>query len=165
MLSKSVQDAINEQIKQEFYSSYLYLSMSAYCDSINLKGSASWMRLQAQEELSHAMKFFDYVSDRSGRVALQAVSQPPAEFKSLQEIFEQALDHEREISRRIHEIYNLAVQEKDYPTQVMLQWFVEEQVEEEKSAEEVVNNLKLIGNNPAGLFMLDGRLGSRAAGK
>lgn len=162
MLSQSVQDAVNEQIKHELYSSYLYLAMSAYCQSINLPGSASWMKLQAQEELGHAMKFYEYIVDRGGRVALQGVDQPPAEFGSLQDIFQQALEHERMISGRIHDIYNLAVQEKDYPTQVMLQWFVEEQVEEEKSAEEVVNFLKMIGDNPAGLFMMDGRLGARA---
>jgi ferritin len=164
MLSNPVQDAINDQINHELYASYLYLSMSAYCETMNLPGAAKWMKLQAQEELGHAMKFFDYVVERGGKVSLRAVEQPPAEFGSLLSVFEQALQHEQKVSKLINDIYGIAVQEKDYPTQVMLQWFVEEQVEEERSAEEVVNYLKMAGDHPAGLLMIDGRLGARAGG-
>jgi ferritin len=110
------------------------------------------------------MKFFDYVVERGGKVSLRAVEQPPAEFGSLLSVFEQALQHEQKVSKLINDIYGIAVQEKDYPTQVMLQWFVEEQVEEERSAEEVVNYLKMAGDHPAGLLMIDGRLGARAGG-
>lgn len=161
MLSKVVEDAINEQIKNELYSAYLYLAMSAHFEAANLPGSAHWMRLQSQEEVEHAMKFFDYVNERGGRVVLQAINQPPVEFKSPLEIFQQALEHEQKVTGMINNLYALAVKENDYPTQVMLQWFIEEQVEEEKSAGDVVEQLKMIGDHTHGLFMLDRQLGAR----
>ena len=163
MLNKTVQDAINEQIKHEFYSAYLYLAMSAYCETINLPGFARWMRLQHQEELAHAMKFFDFVNDREGSVELQAIDQPPGEFQSPLDIFQQALEHERKISGLIYRLYELAVKEKDYPTQTLLQWFITEQVEEEKSASQVVEQLKMIGGDGGALLLLDRELGARGA--
>ncbi len=163
MLSKKLQDALNEQIKHEIYSAYTYLSMVAYFEAENLRGFAHWMRLQRLEELEHAMKIFDFVIDRGGRVELQAIEKPPAQFKSPLDAFEKALAHERKISGLIHKLYDLADDEDDYPTEVMLHWFIDEQVEEEKSASEVVDQLQMIGNNVAGLFILDARLGERKA--
>jgi ferritin len=161
MMSKAVQDVLNEQIKNELYSAYIYLSMSAYCESANLKGAARWMRIQSQEEVGHALKIFDFINDRGGNVILQAIDQPPIEFKSLLEVFQGALEHERKVTGMIHRIYDLAVEEKDYPTQVMMQWFIEEQVEEEKSATEIVENLKRIGDNQGLLVFIDQKLGER----
>ena len=161
MLSKVVQDALNQQIKDELYSSYLYLSMSAHCETINLPGSAHWMRLQSEEELSHAMKLFDYVNDRGGRVVLQGIDQPPAEFNAPLDIFQQVLEHEQKVTGLIHQLYALALKENDYPTQIELQWFIKEQVEEEKSAGEIVEQLKVIGDHSTALLMLDRQLGAR----
>jgi len=162
MLSKTMQDAVNEQIKNELYSAYLYLSMSAHCEAANLPGSAHWMRLQTQEEMSHAMKLFDYVNDHGGRVVLQAIDRPPADFKSLLDIFQQVLEHEQKVTGMIHQLYDLAVKENDYATQVELQWFITEQVEEEKNASGIVEHLKLIGDHAGALFMMDRQLGARA---
>ena len=163
MLSKVVQDGINEQIKNELYSAYLYLSMSAHFEAANLSGFAHWMRLQSQEEVSHAMKFFDFVNNRNGRVVLQAIDQPPVEFGSSLDIFEQTLEHERKVTAMINRLYKLALEESDYPTQVMLQWFIEEQVEEEASAEQIVEMLKMIGDETRSLIMLDRELGQRVS--
>ena len=164
MLNKTVQDAINDQIKHEFYSAYLYLSMSAYCETINLPGFAHWMRQQHQEELAHAMKFFDFVNDREGSVELQAIDQPPSEFQSPLDIFQQALEHERKISGLINRLYELAVREKDYPTQTLLQWFITEQVEEEKNASQIVEQLKMTGGDSTALLLLDRELAARTSG-
>jgi ferritin len=161
MLSKVVQDTINDQIKNELYSAYLYLSMSAYFEATNLRGCAHWMRVQSQEEVSHAMKFFEFVFDRGGRVMLQAIDQPPVDFKSPLDIFQQSLQHEQKVTAMINHIYELAVKENDYATQTFVQWFITEQVEEEKNAGQIVDQLKAIGDQPAALFMLDGYLGKR----
>jgi ferritin len=161
MLSKVVQDTINEQIKNELYSAYLYLSMSAYCEAANLRGCAHWMRVQSQEEVSHAMKFFEFVFDRGGRVVLQAIDQPPVDFKSSLDLFQQTLQHEQKVTAMINHIYELAVKENDYATQTFVQWFITEQVEEEKNASQILEQLKAIGDQPAALFMLDGYLGKR----
>ncbi len=161
MLSKAVEQAINDQIKNELYSAYLYLSMSAYLESANLPGMARWMRLQSDEEMSHAMKFFDYVYDRGGRVVLQAIDQPPAEFGSPLDIFEKALAHEKKVTGMINQIYDLAVKENDYPSQIELQWFITEQVEEEKSAGDIVELLKVIGDHGPSVIMVDTQLGAR----
>src|SRR3954471_6764673 len=155
MLNKTVQDAINEQIKHEFFSAYLYLSMAAYCETANLPGAAHWMRLQSQEEWGHALKLFDFVQDRGGRVVLQAIAQPPVEFESPLDVFQQALDHERKVSALINKLYEVALKEGDYPTQAFLQWFITEQVEEEKNADQIVEQLKLAGGQGAALLMLD----------
>ncbi|MGD1995747.1 MAG: ferritin [Anaerolineae bacterium] len=163
MLSKAIQDAINEQIKNELYSGYLYLSMAAYSEDANLRGFARWMRLQSQEEVSHAMKFFDFINERGGRVELHAIDKPPAEFESPLELFEQTLEHERKVTAMINQLYKLAVEEEDYPTQIMLHWFIEEQVEEENSASEILEKLRMVGDTPEALVMLDKELGKRGA--
>jgi ferritin len=164
MLGRVVQDSINEQIKNEFYSAYLYLSMAAYSEASNLPGFAHWFRLQSQEELTHAMRFFDHVHDRGGRVLLHAIDLPPLEFESPLDVFEQTLEHERTVTAMIHRLYETAEQEKDYATQVELQWFIAEQVEEEKTASQIVETLKEVGDTSQGLLLLDRQLGSRKAG-
>ena len=164
MLSKTMQDAINKQVNAEVSSAYLYLSMSAYLAANNRPGCAHWMRVQWEEELSHAMKLFEHINDRGGHAALKAIPQPPTEFKSLHDVFKQVLDHEKEVTALIHKLYETAVKENDYPAQVMLQWFINEQVEEEKNAAEVVEQLKLIGDQGAAVIMLDQHLGMRKAG-
>jgi len=161
MLSEAIQDALNAQIKSEIYSSYLYLSMSAYCEFINLQGFAHWMKVQSQEEYGHALKLFEYINDRNGHVLLQAIEQPPADFATPLTIFQQVLEHEQEVTAKINKLYELAIKENDYPTQVMLQWFINEQVEEEKNASQIIEQLKMIGDHPAGLIMLDRHLASR----
>jgi ferritin len=161
MFSKAVKDAMNRQIQHELYSAYLYLSMSAYCEAQNLPGFAHWMRLQAQEEVEHAMKFYNFVYDRGGRVTLLAIDQPPTEFQSPLDVFEKTLEHEQKVTGMIHDLYALAVQEKDYPSQVFLQWFVDEQVEEEKSAADIIEMLKRVGDHGPALIMLDRELAKR----
>jgi len=161
MLSNAVEKAINDQIKNELYSAYLYLSMSAYLESANLPGMARWMRLQSDEEMSHAMKFFDYVYDRGGRVVLQAIDQPPAEFGSPLDVFEKALAHEKKVTGMINQIYDLAVKENDYPSQIELQWFITEQVEEEKTVREIVAKFHMVKDDPSSLLDLDRELGER----
>ena len=163
MLSTSLQDAINEQIRNEISSAYLYLAMSAYCESVNLSGTAHWLRIQWQEELSHAMKLIAFVNARGGRVMLQSIERPPAEFRSMLDIFQQVLAHEQKVTALINGLYDLAVKERDHAAQVELQWFVKEQVEEEKNAAEIVAQLKMVGESGATLFMLDRQLGARAA--
>ncbi len=161
MLNKRLQTALNDQIKEELESAYIYLSMCAYFEAQNLRGMARWMRLQAQEEVGHAMKIFDFINDRGGRVELEAIAKPPVKFKSPLDAFQKALAHERKITGLINKLYDLADDEDDYPTEVMLQWFIEEQVEEEKSVSEVVAQLELIGDQGAGLLILDKHLGER----
>jgi ferritin len=160
-LSKKMQDAINEQIKEELASAYIYLSMAAYCESSNLPGFAHWMQAQSNEEVEHAMKFYGYVNERGGRVVLHALEQPPAEFEGPLDVFEKTLAHEQYITDRIHKLYALAVEENDYASLGILQWFVDEQVEEESSATEILEILKMIGDKGQALFMLDRQLGSR----
>lgn len=158
MLSKDVQNAINTQIRNEYYSSYLYLSMASYCESINFAGFAGWLRRQSNEELTHAMRLFDYIIDRDGRAILEAIDQPPSEFGTLLEMFEQVLGHEKEVTSMINQLYEIAISENDHASTVELQWFIQEQVEEEKSATGMVENLKLAGDNSAALLLLDRQL-------
>ena len=160
-MKQAVQEAVNEQIKHELSSAYVYLSMSAHFEAENLPGFARWMRVQAQEELGHAMRLFDYVNRRGGRVILQAVEQPPHNFSSPLGIFEQALEHETKVTQLIEQLYETAVQHKDYATQVEVQWFITEQVEEEDRAILIVDQLKMAGDNRAALLMLDRQLGAR----
>jgi len=164
MLSQKMQDALNEQINAEMYSSYLYLSMSAYFDSQNLKGCAQWMLVQSQEETVHAMKLFNYVQERGGRVTLKAIDAPATEWDSVLAAFEGAYAHEQKVTALINDLVTLAQAEKDYAANAMLQWFVEEQVEEEASVDEVVQKLKLVADAPGGLFMIDRELGARSGG-
>lgn len=163
MLGAEIQDAMNEQIKNEFYSAYQYLSMAAYCESANLPGFACWMRAQAREETEHAMKFYDFILDRNGRVVLGAVDEPVVEFGSPLEVFERALGHEQKVTAMINDLYGLAVRENDYASQAFLQWFVTEQVEEEKNTGDVVETLKMVGDRSEALFLLDRELGQREA--
>ena len=161
MLSKTLQDAFNAQINNELYSAYLYLSMAAHFDSKNLPGFARWMHIQYQEETKHAMKLYTYVYDRAGAVTLKAIAQPPTKFKTPLEIFEQVLEHEQKVTGMINKLYELSVKEKDYPTQSMLKWFIDEQVEEEKSAGEIIAMLKMIGDSQVSLMMADHQVGAR----
>lgn len=161
MFSKKMEKAINEQINAELYSSYLYLSMSAYFAAAGLPGFANWMRVQAQEELFHAMKFFDHVNERGNRVTLKAIGEPPAQWDSPLAIFANALEHEQKVTGLINNLVNLAQSEKDHATVIFLQWFVTEQIEEEASAGTILQKLKLIGKDASGLFVLDGDLAQR----
>jgi len=161
MLNEKVQKALNEQVNAELYSSYLYVSMSAYFESIDLPGHASWMRCQAQEELVHAMKFYGYIHDRDGRVLVTAIDAPPTEWNSALAAFEAAYEHEQHVSSLINGLVDLARAESDHATYNTLQWFVEEQVEEEASAKAVVQQLKLVGSEGRGMFMVDRELGQR----
>jgi ferritin len=163
MISQSLVDALNDQLKQELYSSYLYLSMSAFCDDRNLTGFAHWMRLQADEEREHAMKFFDFVQDRDGRAVLQAIPQPQRDFGSPVELFEQVLAHEQEVTSLIEQLYRKATADQDHATQVFLQWFISEQVEEEKTASQILETLRMAGDDKVALLMVDRELGARTA--
>ena len=163
VLSQTLQDALNEQLKQELYSSYLYLAMAAYCDAKNLPGFAHWMLLQADEERDHAMRFFSFIQDRGGRVALKALPGPPSDFGSPLDVFEQALAHEQEITSMIDQLYQRATAESDHATQVFLQGFISEQVEEERNAGQVVETLRMAGDNGAALLLIDRELARRTA--
>jgi ferritin len=161
MLSETVQQALNKQITYEFSAAHAYMAMSAYFESLNLTGFAKWFRVQAGEEREHALRFFDYVNDRGGRVTLGAVAEPQGEFASPLDAMEHALQHERNVTAAIHSIYALALRENDYATQSMLKWFIDEQVEEEKNADEVIQRLKLVGDDGTGLLMIDRQLAER----
>ncbi len=161
MLSEKMKEALNTQINKELYSSYLYLSMAAWCESVNLSGFANWMTIQAREEVSHTEKFFGYLNERGGRVLLQPIEGPPVEWGSVLEVFEQVLEHERLVTGLINGLVKLARSEDDYATEAFLQWFVSEQVEEEATASGVVEQLKLAGGKGSGLFMLDREMGTR----
>lgn len=160
-LSKKMQDALNEQIREELASAYIYLSMAAYCESINLSGFAHWMQAQSNEEMEHAMKFYGYIHGRGGRVVLEALEQPPVEFAGPVDVFEKTLAHEQYITGRIHNLYGMALEEKDYASLSTLQWYVDEQVEEEESATEILELLKMAGDKGQGLIMLDRHLARR----
>ena len=164
MLNAKLQDAFNRQINAELYSSYLYLSMAAYFESRDLKGMANWMTVQAGEEKGHAMRIFDFVNDRSGRVTLTAIEAPQTEWKSPLEIFEEAYKHEQKITGMINELFNLAATERDSASHDFLEWFAREQVEEEANAQLIVAQLKLVGDSGVGLYLLDQELGKRVAG-
>ncbi len=161
MISKTMQDALNEQIKNEFYSAYLYLSMSAYFESLNLTGSAKWMRAQHDEELVHALKLRQHIIDRNGRVTLKAWDAPPADFPSVPAVWEMAFEHENKVTGMIHGLYAQAVKENDYAAQTMLTWFVDEQVEEEKNASMMAERFKQVGNQPWALVIADVHLTKR----
>lgn len=160
MLNNKIEQAVNKQINAELYSSYLYLSMASYFNSVDLSGCAGWMHAQTQEEIVHAMKMYDYVNEAGGRVILDAIERPQDSWDSPLAVFEHAYKHEQLVTGLINDLMNLAIEEKDHATQIFLQWFVSEQVEEEASASGVVNRLKLAGDH--GLFMVDKELGQRA---
>jgi ferritin len=163
MIEKTMQDAMNEQINKELFSSYLYLSMAAWFEDRNLPGFANWMRIQADEEREHAMKFYDFLLERGGRVFLKAIEAPKTDWNSALEVAEEVAAHEGKVTASIYSLYELAQKEKDYPAQVMLQWFITEQVEEEKNAAELVASLKLIEERGTAVLMLDHRLSKRKA--
>jgi len=156
-----MEKAINNQITMELYSAYLYLSMSGWCESQNLTGAAKWLRQQAREEVVHGMKFFDFLNDREGHVTLGAIDKPAAEFTSPREIFEQALAHERKVTESIHKLYALATGENDIASLPLLQWFVSEQIEEEKNAGQIAEKFKHSASEGAALLLLDHQLGER----
>lgn len=161
MLKKKMLKALNAQINAEMYSSYLYLSMESYFQSVSLSGFASWMRGQVQEELYHGMKFYDYVNERGGKVTLGAIAKPDSNWKTPLVAFEHILKHEQMVTGLINDLMDLAITEQDHATQIFLQWFVTEQVEEEASVGDVVDKLRLIKNDSSGLFLLDAELGKR----
>ena len=161
MLKENIQNALNKQLNAEIYSAYLYLAMSAYFESTNLKGFANWMQVQAQEEMAHAMKFYTYIFERGGRVTLSALDAPPKKWESPIAVFESTLQHEKKVTGLINGLVDLASSEKDHATCNFLQWFVDEQVEEETSADEMVQKTKLVADEHDGLFILDKELGQR----
>ena len=163
MISAKLQKAINNQVQAEMYSANLYLSMSGYCMSQNLKGFSNWLRVQYQEETEHALKLLDYLLERGGEVELQAIEAPPTEFGKPVEVFEKVLAHEEHVTSLINKLYEVAVEEKDVAAQIYLQWFVTEQVEEEASAGDILAQLRMIGDKTGGIFFLDKELAARKA--
>ena len=161
MLSKKIEAALNDQLNKELFSSYLYLSMAAYFEDLNLTGMANWMRLQADEEHEHSMKFYDFIIKISGRVVLEQIDKPKSEWDSPQDAFKEALEHEQFITKSINELTDLAIEEKDHSTNTFLHWFIDEQVEEEANAGDIVQKFNLIDNSKSGLYMLDRELGQR----
>ena len=162
-MNDKMEKALNDQINAEYHSSYLYLAMAAYFESINMRGFAAWMTVQAREEMAHAMKFYHYIIERGGHVSLKAIPAPPDQWKSVLEAFQAAYAHEQYITGRIYKLVDLAQKDKDYATNAMLQWFVSEQVEEEASANEWVAKLEMVGGAKHGLYMLDREAGARGA--
>ena len=163
MLSDRMQKGLNAQMIAEIYSSYLYLSMNAYFKSVNLDGFSNWMYAQAQEELMHAMKFYEFINQRGGRVILAAIDAPPTEWDGPMAVFEDTLKHEQKVTGLINDLVEVALEERDHATQIFLQWFVTEQVEEEDSVGNVLEQLKLLGDAKGGLFMMDRELAKRQA--
>jgi ferritin len=161
MLTEKMQKALNGQMNAELYSSYLYLSMNAYFKSVSLEGFANWMYYQAQEELEHAMKFYDFLCQRGGRVQLAQIEAPPSEWNSPLAVFEDTLAHEQKVTGLINDLVEIANEERDHASQIFLQWFVSEQVEEEDSVGGVLEQLKLMGEAKGGLFMMDRELAKR----
>jgi len=161
MLNEKMQKALNDQLNAELYSSYLYLSMNAYFKSVNMDGFANWMYYQAQEELGHALKFYDFILQRGGRVQLQKVEAPPTRWNSPLAVFEATLEHEQKVTGLINDLVEIANNERDHATQIFLQWFVSEQVEEEDNVGGVLEQLKLMGEAQGGLFMIDRELAKR----
>lgn len=161
MITKRMENELNKQINREFYSAYLYLSMSAYCNRINMPGAEHWFRIQYEEEEMHMTKMFDYVMQHGGEARLLQIDEPPADFNSLVEVFEASLEHEQVVTQSINELLNVAVEEKDHATQVFLQWYITEQVEEEANVADLVHRFKMAGDNSGALMMIDDKLGQR----
>lgn len=161
MISKAMQDAINEQINKELYSSYIYLSMAAYFERENLPGFGNWLRIQAEEENEHAMKLYNHLLERGGKVELKAIPAPKVDWASAMDAVKEVLAHEQFVTKSIHELYEVALKEKDYAAQVMLHWFIEEQVEEEANATAILENMQRIEAHDTAILMLDHRLSKR----
>lgn len=161
MISKKMVQALNKQLNNELYSAYLYMSMSSFTYFIGLKGAANWFMVQYQEEMVHAMKFYDYINSQGEHAQLAAIAAPPTEFGTLLSMFEQTLKHEQFITSCINDLMELAVKEKDHATQIFLQWFVTEQIEEEGNDNDIIAKLRLVGDNPQGLLMINAELAAR----
>ncbi|MCB2183502.1 MAG: ferritin [Desulfobulbaceae bacterium] len=161
MLNAKMEKALNEQVNWELYSSYFYLSMSSYFESISLPGCAAWMKAQAQEELFHAIKLYGFINERGGRAIMEAIGKPPSEWDSPLAVFEDVLAHEQKVTGLINDLVNLALDERDHASNIFLQWFVSEQVEEEASVGGVLDKFRLIGDDKGGLFAMDQELGQR----
>lgn len=161
MLKEKMEIALNEQINKELYSSYLYLSMSAYAQTLGLQGVANWMKIQAQEELTHANKFFDYVHERNGKVTLQPIAAVDTEFGNVIQLYERVLEHEEFVTASINNLVDIAIEISDHASRSMLMWFVDEQVEEEANVKEIIDNLKMVEGKGQGLFMIDKELAMR----
>jgi ferritin len=161
MLSRKMEAALNEQLNKEIYSAYLYMSMSAYSTHIGLKGFANWFMVQYQEEMVHAMKFYDYINDQGSQVKLMAIDAPPTEFTSPLDMFEKTLKHELFVTKRINDLVDLAINEKDHATNIFLQWFVTEQIEEEANDNDIIAKLKLVSKKGDALLMLDREVAAR----
>jgi ferritin len=162
-LSKKMQNAINKQIQLELSSAYVYLGMSAWCESAGWGGFGSWLQHQWEEEIEHAKRLINHMHDRGGDVVLQAIAKPPADYKSLLEVFKKALKHEQVVTKSIHSLYDAAQKEKDFATMTHLNWFITEQVEEEKTTGDIVDKLKIVGTNQAALLQLDDQMAARSA--
>ncbi len=163
MISTKMQAELNEQVNKEFYSAYMYLAMSAYCNTIGLPGFAHWMRMQYEEESMHVTKMYDYILGQGGEIHLKTIEEPAKEYGTPLQVFEKTLEHERYVTSLIHKLMDLAVQEKDYATQTFLQWYVTEQVEEESNVNDILAPLRMVGEDKGGLMMIDQQLGGRAA--
>lgn len=163
MISNKMQAALNEQINAEFYSAYMYLAMSAYCNTLGLPGFAHWMRMQYEEETMHVSKMYDYILDQGGAVHLKTIEEPPKEYGTPLEVFETTLEHEQHVTGLINKLMDLAFEERDYATQTFLQWFVTEQVEEEANVNDIVAPLRMVGADKSGLMMIDRQLMVRTA--
>jgi ferritin len=161
MISKTIEQALNKQVNRELFSAYLYLAMSSHFESVNMKGFAKWMRIQAKEEQVHALKIYDYIIARGGTVSLLDIEAPKAKWSSAGKVFDEVYAHEQKVTAMIHGLVDLAIKEKDHATFEMLQWFVKEQVEEEEHASEIVNQIKIVGDIVGHLFHLDHQLGKR----
>ncbi|HDQ44352.1 MAG TPA: ferritin [bacterium] len=161
MISKKMADALNGQIHWEMYSAYVYLAMSANSDTLGLKGCANWFMAQYREEMEHAMKIYDYLLEQGAEIELMAIDQPQKSYPSALAMFETALEHEKDVTRRIHKLVDQAITEKDHATQIILQWFVTEQVEEEANVSEIIGKMKMVGDKGNGLFMIDRELANR----
>jgi ferritin len=159
--AKGVVKGINDQVQREFYAAYLYLAMAAYCDSENLPGFAHWLRMQHQEEMTHAMRLFDFLLEAGERVELQAIDKPPLKFGSALDVLKASLAHERKVTASINKLYEMALKEKNYPAQIMLQWFVNEQVEEERSVGDLIAQMEMAGDSGPALLMMDRQLAGR----
>ena len=160
-MKPTIEQAINNQIKEELYSGYLYWAMSAHCEHLNLPGFATWFFVQAQEEFDHTRGFYNFMHERGGKVILQALEQPPHEFEGPLQMFEAALSHEQHITGKINELYELARQEKDYAFESFLKWYIDEQVEEEDTAQAIVDKIKMVGTSAPNLYLLDKEMSSR----
>ena len=161
MITKKMEAALNDQINKEFYSAYLYLSMSAYCNQLGLPGAEHWFRMQYDEEIAHMSKMFDYVMQHGGEAHLLQIDEPPREFGTLLEVFHASLAHEQFVTKSINALLDIAVEERDHASQVFLQWFITEQVEEESNVQEIVQRLSLAGDNGGALMMIDDKLAQR----